>query len=213
MLSAEPQKMIKYHIDSKISGTPYGETAFGYEELDNCEKEAVFHKWCGLKNENDGLYVLNRGTYGGSFTENSIKMSLLRTPVYSALPLEEQAAGKQIESRPIVPRARMLDHIDMGERSFSFRITTEKNIAKEAQIFNEAPQVISFFPSGEGEKRDSFVKLDNENVILSSLKKKADGYEVTLYNATDKPQEAVLEIAGKKTELDFSKHEIKMINM
>jgi len=211
MLSSEPQKMIKYHIDSKISGTPYGETAFGYEELDKCEKESVFHKWCGLKNDSDALYVINRGTYGGSFTESSIKMSLLRTPVYSALPLEDLRTGDMEESRPIVPKGRMLDHIDMGERNYSFRITTEENISKEAQIFNEAPHVISFFPSGDGKKRESFVKLDNANVILSSLKKKGDGYEVTLYNATNVPQEAVLEIAGKKEELKFGKYELKIM--
>ena len=39
----------------------------------------------------------------------------------------------------------------MGERQFSFRITTEKNIDREAQVYNETPYLMSFFPSGEGE--------------------------------------------------------------
>lgn len=205
MLSTEYNKMIKYTIDTKLSGTPYGETAFGYQELDNCEQESVFHKWCGIKAGDDALYIINNGTYGGSFTQSSIKLSLLKTSVYSALTIGDD--------RVLSPKDRFMNHVDIGERSYSFRITTQKDIARAAQIFNEAPQTISFFPSGEGEKRESFVKLDNENIILSSIKKKGEDLEVTLYNAVDTDQKAVIEIADKKTELDFSKHELKILEV
>ena len=107
--------MIKYVLDTKLNGVPYGETAFGYEELPHDESETVYHKWCGLKEDVKNLYVINKGIYGGSFTNSTIKLSLLRTPIYAAHPIEE---------RQIAPHDRFIKHIDMGERSFSFRITT-----------------------------------------------------------------------------------------
>ena len=145
MYSNEPNKMVKYVLDTKLNGVPYGETAFGYEMLKSDESESVYHKWCGLKENENNLYIINRGIYGGSFTKSTIKLSLLRTPIYAAHPIEE---------RPIAPHNRFTKHIDMGERSFSFRITTESDIARAAQIYNEQPQLLSFFPSGEGERKN-----------------------------------------------------------
>ncbi len=202
MYSNEPNKMIKYRINSEISGTPYGETAFGFERLFDDDRESVFHKWCGIRNGGDGLYVVNKGIYGGSFTENSIKLSLLRTPVYAAHPIEE---------RQIAPHNRFLNHIDMGERQFSFRITTDGQIARQAQIYNEAPQLLSFFPAGEGEQKKGVVEIDNPEIILSSVKKVGDEYELWLYNASEHENDAELTciLSGEKRKIHFGKHEIK----
>ncbi len=204
--SNEPNVMLKYKLDTNFSGTPYGQTAFGSETLYNDEKEAVYHKWCGIKSNENNLYVLNKGTYGGSFTNNTIKLSLLRTPVYSAHPIRQ---------RQLVPHNRFLNHIDMGERQFFFRITTEENVDKQAQIFNEEPQIISFFPSGEGEKMGSFITIDNDNVILSSLRHKDDGYELTLFNTIDNETNATISIPAleKQINISFGKSEFKIIKV
>lgn len=202
MYSNETNKMIKYCIDTSLNGIPYGETAFGYEELSNCEDESVFHKWCGIKEHDDALYVINRGTYGGSFTNSSIKLSLLRTPVYSAHPIRQ---------KQIAPHDKFLKHIDMGEREFSFRITIDSDIARQAQIYNEEPYLLSFFPSGAGTPADSVIHLDNPNVILSSIRKKDNDYELTLYNASDENSVAHISFANKNLKLDFIKHELKNV--
>ncbi len=204
MYSNEPNRMIKYRIDSLVHGKPYGETAFGYEALYDDEREAVFHKWCGINNDDDALYVVNNGIYGGSFTDSSIKLSLLRTPIYAAHPI-----GKL----QIAPHDRFIRHIDMGERHFSFRITTEKNIARQAQIYNEAPELMSFFPSGEGEKKNSVITIDNPEVILSSCRIHGDQYELHLYNAADHDNDAKVTILNSNTELHFRKHELKIVNV
>lgn len=204
MYSNDVSKMFKYRLDTKVSGKPYGQIAFGNEELYSDEKECVFHKWCGIKNDDAGLYVLNRGTYGGSFTENSIRLSLLRTPMYATHPIRD---------RQVAPHDRFIKHIDMGERSFSFRITAEENVEREAQTFNEAPLLLSFFPSGQGEKTGSVIEIDNPDVLLSSIKKKNDAYEAVIYNTTNKPQKA--EIRCVRTDevisCDFKKYEIKTV--
>ena len=206
MYSNEPNKMIKYRLDSLLQGKPYGETAFGYEELYDDERESVFHKWCGIRNEDNALYVVNNGIYGGSFTDNCIKLSLLRTPIYAAHP---------IQKRQIAPHDRFVNHIDMGERHFSFRITTEKNIAREAQIYNEAPELISIFTSGEGEKKTSAVTIDNPEIILSSFRANDNGYELHLHNAADHENDALLSIPATNTvaSLHFGKHELKIMKI
>jgi len=206
MYSNEPNKMIKYTLDTKLNGTPHGETVFGYEKLPHDETEAVYHKWCGIKDGDNNLYVVNRGIYGGSFTNSTIKLSLLRTPIYAAHPIAE---------RQIAPHDRFIKHIDMGERNFSFRITTEPNIAREAQIYNEEPQLLSLFPSGDGSKSSSVIAIDNPHIILSSFKKKNNKYELTLFNSS--PRENTAEISllkyNKNIKIEFKKYEIKQIQI
>lgn len=190
LLSNTPNKLYKYALNSKLRGTPYGETVFGWEQLPADKTECVYHKWCGIRQDDAGLYVLNNGTYGGTFTDSSIKVSLLRTPVYAAHPIRD---------RQLTPHDRFLEHIDMGQREFSFRITTDGHVQRQAQIFNEAPYLLSFFPSGAGEKTGSFVQIDNPQVILSSVRKEGDGYELLLCNYSDSAQEASVRIPGSGT--------------
>ena len=206
MYSNEPNVMIKYRIDTTLSGKPYGDTAFGCEELFEDEREAVYHKWCGIKAENEGVYVLNDGIYGGSFTNSTIRLSLLRTPIYSAHPI-----GK----RPIAPHNRFTNHIDMGERHFSFRIISDDNIPRQAQVYNQKPQVLSFFPSGDGNKTESAVIINNPDILLSSFKKVENGYKITLYNSADFDNDAELTIPAldKKLSLHFTKHELKIFDL
>ena len=127
---------------------------------------------------------------------------MLRTPIYSAHP---------INGRQIAPHDRFTKHIDLGERRFSFRITTEENVARAAQIYNEEPWLMSFFPSGEGEAKGSVITIDNPEIILSSFKKKNEGYELNLYNVSDKENDAEIIVMGKKINLHFRRHELKSI--
>ena len=204
--SNEPNVMIKYRLDTSFFGIPMGQQAFGAEEMFEDGKECVFQKWCGIKSDNQGLCVVNNGIYGGSFSENSIKLSLLRTPVYSAHPIYD---------RQIAPHNRFLDHIDMGERTFNFKLTTFEDNERKAQIFNEEPQIISFFPSGLGNAKSVSAKIDNPSVLLSSIRKSGEGYVATLYNSSDREQNATLEFPhlSKKFNESFGKYEFKFVNI
>ncbi len=206
MYSNEPDKMIKYRIDAAFDGAPYGQTAFGSEQLYSNGDEAVFHKWCMLEGADRAIAVYNNGIHGGSFTENSLRISLLRTPVYAAHP---------IENRQIAPHDRFLDHIDMGERRFCFRISTAENLERNAQIYNETPHLLSFFPSGEGKPVKSSIRIDNPDVILSSLRKKNGKYVMTLFNSSDRECSAEIYVAPKNITIreTFGKYEIKMIGI
>ena len=204
--SNTPNKMIKYRLDTAFSGTALGSTAFGWQEMYQDGTESVFQKWCGIKGDSQNLLVVNEGIYGGDFSKNAIKLSLLRTPVYS---------GHPIDDKDVVPHGRFSDHIDMGDRSFKFRLTNFENAERKAQVFNESPTLLSFFPSGEGKKADSAIIIDNPEVVLSSVRKKGNKYVLTLYNATEKTTTANVSIKAlnKTITENFTKYELKVVEI
>ena len=206
MYAMEANRMFKYRLDTCLRGEPWGETAFGSQAL-ICdeEKEDVYQKWCGIRSGEDAVYVLNRGTYGGSFTESTMKLSLLRTATYAGHPIPDGGFGPV---RKLAPGNRMNDHMDVGERHFSYRITTAKDIDRQAQIFNEAPRALSFFPSGDGERQPSAVVLDDPGVILSSVR----GDAMVLHNTKDHAVDAILTQRGKEpVALSFRPYELKLL--
>jgi alpha-mannosidase len=174
---------------------------FGTEELRKEGKEAVFQKWCGLSEEKSRFYVINSGTYGGSFDENEIRISLLRTAVYAAHPVDD------VE---FVPDTRIYNHIDMGERFFSFRLLADEEfIDYEAEKFNQKPYVLSVFPSGSGELPKDGAEIDNKNILLSAFRKTDKGMLIRLYNSKDCEQKCKLFYDGAEYEICFGKFEVK----
>ena len=200
MHSMEASRMIKYRLDSEVSGEPWGETAFGCQKLYDNENEDVYHKWCGIRSKEGSLYVLNRGTYGGSFNGNTIKLSLLRTPTYSTHPII-------VGDRKLAPSNRFNDHIDIGRREFSFRIMAREDVDRQAQIFNEAPRALSFFPAGTGESHGPAVTLDAPEVILSSVRQE----EMVLHNTAGYAVTANLVRDGKTVQVELKPYEVKIL--
>ena len=161
----------------------------------------MFQKWCGLNDLKNSVTVINNGTYGGSFENGMIKISLLRTAVYSAHPVENVGLASE---------DRLYDHIDMGERSFKFRIfTNEKYADYEAEIFNQPPYVLAMFPSGDGEKTYPTVKLDNKNIVLSALKDYDGGTLLRLYNSANSKQVCSLKAGEENRGISFNPFEVK----
>ncbi len=105
LYSNEPNRMLKYKIDTNLAGTPYGETAFGAEPLYDDEREAVYHKWCGIKESQNALYVINRGIYGGSFTGNTIKLPSV-SPQKKILPDRRRFTTKPLRRSVSSPPVR-----------------------------------------------------------------------------------------------------------
>jgi len=205
MLSSDGNTMFKLCFDTTMdkNSKAFGQTMFGTENIRKEGKEAVFQKWCGLKCREQSFSVINSGSYGGSFKDAEIRISLLRTPVYSAHPVDY----KNVE---FLPDTRFYNHIDIGERDFSFRIfADEEYIDFEAEKFNQKPYVLAFFPSGLGKKEEKPLVLDNKNIILSTLKKEDNSTLIRLYNSSSKEQAAVLEFEGKTLNIDFSPFEVK----
>ncbi len=176
--------------------------AFGREEMEKEGKEVVCQKWCGLFENKKGLAILNRGTHGYSVNGNDLNVSLLRTAVYSAHPIRE---------RKIVDSDRFSNHIDMGERDFDFRLTTDvSHLDKDAESYNQKAYALAFFPSGNGEKKDTEVSVTNDDIIMTGYKKisKCD-IRVHLYNSAEKNAVTELKIQNNVFRISFTPFEVK----
>ncbi len=208
IFSANANKMIKYRLDTPFEeGVPMGQTAFGSQPLLHDGSEDCYHKWCGISFGDRRLSVLNRGTHGGSFRNGSMWISVLRTPVYSAFPILD---------RQVAPHNRYLDHIDMGERMFSFRITAGENPDAEAAVYNESPFLMSFFPSGEGTPTDSFLCCDSENVLITAYKTDENKtLRLHMFNTRDTEQTATVSVPSMQVcePISFRPFELKLLTV
>lgn len=182
LYSNDVNKMYKLVFPTTLKESRFvGQMAFGQEELLQEEKEVFYQKWCGLFEEEKGFAVLNNGTYGGSCKDGTLNISMLRTPVYSAHPIYD---------RQIAETDRSHEHIDMGEREFTYRLTTEmEHLDAQAEIYNQPVYALSFFPSGAGESKDTMVEITNQNLLLTRYDRRADGnLSLRIYNASDEVQ-------------------------
>lgn len=203
VLSNDENVMYKLCVETNLdrSAKAYCQTMFGTEETRKSGLESVFQKWCGLKDDTVGVSVLNSGTYGGSFADSEIRLSLLRTPVYSAHP---------VDGVELAPDDREYNHIDIGERYFDFRLCiNEEFVDASAEIFNRPPLVLAYFPSIGGKIEYDPVRIDNRHVIMSALKKFNGGTLIRLYNSSDKPQKCSVIIGKTEFAVSLSPFEVK----
>ena len=202
-LSATANRLYKMLWAPAATGPFVGQTAFGREPLCTDGSEVTFHTWCGVMSREtaapEGFFVVNAGTYGGSFDEGQIRLTLLRTPVYSAHPFGD---------RPLAPKDRTLDRIDFGERELDFRLTTVSPDL-HGELLNLPAYALCFFPSGAGESRGELLRLDTESVLLSTVRAHGDGMLLRLYNALERKNRATLTIGGQAYPLAFAPFEVK----
>lgn len=194
LYSNDVNRMYKLEFPTTFTQSRYeGQQAFGREELLQEEKEVCYQKWCGLFEKEKGFAVLNRGTYGGSSKDQILKLSLLRTPVYSAHPIYD---------RQIAETDRNHEHIDLGEREFEYRITTEvDHLDAQAEIYNQPVYALSFFPSGEGNRRETGVELTNPAFVLTRYSRNAEGSLLRIYNGEKKEQTGMVLIEEQAFEV------------
>lgn len=204
LISSEENVIYKLCIGTALDkeAKAYCQTMFGTEETHKEGNESVFQKWCGLKDDKASVNILNNGIYGGSFDDNEIRISLLRTPIYAAHPID---SAIELELND-----RVYDRIDMGERCFDFGICVNEPFTDcEADMFNQKPYTLAMFPSGNGEKVSKTVSLDNKNVILSSLRKTENGTLVRVYNSSCNEQKFNLNLNGIDISGVLSAFEVK----
>ena len=161
------------------------QTAYGEYALRTDGKEQAAQRWFMGEDNSNALAVINRGTYGVSVKENIMRQSLLRSSAYAALTLG---------SRPLVPSDRFMPRLDQGERRFSFMFCGGNKDAVKDKLdeislaYNEAPTVLSFFPSGNGESISAGIKVDNLRMDVFKPAENGDGYIIRLFNTKNTPE-------------------------
>ncbi len=203
-LANEPNVLYKLSFNTALSNNSdfIGQTAFGKEPLLKSEKEVTFQKWCSLSDVENTFTVINNGTYAGSADNNILNITLQRTPVYSAHPIRDRA---------ITDNDRIHDHIDMGEREFEYRLWGNcESVDAEAEIFNQPPYALSFFPSGAGTKPETKIELGNKSILLSCYKRKEDdSILIRLFNTSKKEEATNLSTSKEEFQITFTPFEVK----
>ncbi len=202
VLSNNGNIMCKLSFDTTIENSEYwGQTMFGREQLIKEGNEVTYQKWSMLKSEEKSFAVINGEIYGGSCIDNKMYLSLYHTAVNAALTLDDRDLRRVDRYTP---------RIDMGERHFNIRLTSDiSEIDLNAEAFNQKPYILSFFPSGSGEKKEFTATVDNRNILMTSMALKDGKIIVRMYNTKDIPQGVKFNIGTIAGEADFGKYEVK----
>jgi len=196
----------------------------GAEVLPSDGTEQAFQQWV-LAEPVVGDYsmaCINKGIYAVDSRDGRLSFSLLRSPAYAALPLEV---------RPFTLQPRFIPRIDQGERFFSFFFhadnteTLRSSIARQAQIKNEAPYVLSAYPSFQKREQpagplSAAITCENPTIICTAFKKQPprteypqSQYLLRLFETTGVSQECIVQIppfAFSKT-VSFQGFEMKTL--
>lgn len=199
----EPNHMVKLSLPTCLDNTTcYGKVMAGRDRLRDDGTENVAQKWIAVTGEGRAVTLINEGVYGSSFQEGELRMTLLRSPAYCAHP---------IEGRELLPQDRYLPRIDIGERRFRFVLQGGEeaerlaSVGLEAQLENEQPFVYSFFSKGDAVVTQGapVMEVSNRHILLTALRREADGYLVRLYNPMDSEQSTAVRLLDAQTKLSF----------
>ncbi len=212
---AESQKMAKFSVNGKLKDAScFGQVAYGVQEFPEDHNEYCAQKYIYLSDEDNALSVINNGTYGFSKVKNSMLVTLLRSAVYCAHP---------IDNRETLPRDRYVPHMEQGERYFELLISggkreeTEKALPRLADSFNKRPMSVSVYPNARTKKIESFLTVEGDPIEIAAIKGADDGngYIVRLFNPFDSVKKAVLNfnILNKGVEVTVAPYEIKSLRV
>ena len=166
----EKSKMLKLAIPVKGREISYkGQVAYGVGNLPDDGTEAVAQKWVAAVSEksNRAVTCINDGSYGSDFIDDTIRLSLVRSPLYSGGSRYKDCGWAQDRYR---------QRIDQGMRRFHFWLNAGpvnerlKTVDREALAHNEKPMNLICFPSGQGKKAKSLVELSDDAVQITAVK-------------------------------------------
>lgn len=213
----EQNKMLKLEIPVKTEGKFIGQQAFGKEELYSDGRECVAQRFVAVQS-NKCFVIANNGTYGCSYKEGKIYISLIRGISYCSHPIPDTTvimiADILGKTRELIPKDKYVKKADISEHNFSFRIgvVNENELERFADEFNQKPYVLNVFPLGGDFEPKTNVFVDNKNICIKALKKSKDNkYIFRLFNNSVNNSKCTLYCFEKEIDLTFSKFEVKTI--
>ena len=193
----EKNKMLKLSVPMLHKNNKYiGQVAYGVEELPGNGIEAVSQKWVAAvsRKNNAAVTFINDGIYSSDFSDDELRLTLLRSPAYSAHP--DGCGSISVLQDRYCPRA------DQGQRIFRFWLNAGKvserlnSIDREALVKNEKVYALSFFPPGKGNKPKPLAILDDDTVVITAFKKSENGncFIVRLFEPTGRKRSVQLSL-------------------
>ena len=216
----EKMTMLKLALPTVKDGKFIGQTAYGSETLLSNGEEMVSQKWNIIHDGKTALSVINDCTYGSDYDGNEYRITLLRSPGYSA--------GKSdfsVRKPYIMEQDRFSPFIDQGEHDYTFVIgggecgEIIKRTERESAAFSEEPMALSFFPTGCDKSFEDTIKpfasLSDDVITLAVFKKaeKSDKSVIRLFNPTSEARSTTLTLPSIDFSSEFSlkPYEIKTV--
>ncbi len=201
----ERYKMLKLAVPTTLTAPSYqGQTAFGTQEWATDGRETVSQKWVLAHDANRkrAITLINDGTAGSDMVDGELRLTLLRSPLYSAM------FSHDPEHIPDVVQDRFHPCVDIGEHVFHFRIHAgsyaerTRCVNREAQASCESPVFLPFTPPGKGEVPLPMMTLSNPDVELVAMKRseKDDAYILRLFEPSGSEQCTTVSIPSRAIE-------------
>lgn len=199
-----PDSIVKLSVAAEAEEVLGGQM-YGEESLFADGRECIFQKYVALQQEKDYLQVITGDLYGCSYREGALRLNLVRTAAYCAHP---------VENRPLLREGIYTPRMDMGKRTFDFRMTVGKKteLNRNKDIYIEKPYAVQVFPSGKSEIKKRGFETDNPAISVASIRRtKKHGYLLRLYNGNNSSQQTELKVSGVRQVLQFGAFEVKTV--
>lgn len=171
----EHRKALKLEFPVVGEGQASCEMPFGHTLKKMDGKEEPMQQWADISSQGVGLSVINDGKYSVDFHENTIGMTILRSPVYA-------------HHDPYVLRDdEEYSYMDQGIQHFRYALLPhdgcwrKAGVMKEAALLNQ-PLRTAFetFHEGPLPQRGGGMSIDKDNIIMTALKKAYRGEDLIL---------------------------------
>lgn len=211
----ENMKILKFPVITNLTGAKYvGQVMYGRQELVNDGMEVVAQKFTAIVSEKEdkAVTIINNGVYGSDCCDGEARISLLRTPGYSA------GCSDFSKRKPeVMEQERHNVFMDQGKRTFSFWLnagTVEErmeHVETEAAVHNETVFALSCFPAGGSKIIKPLVGIDNQAIQITAFRKAVckDTYIVRLFEPTGRKQTGTLNVFGTEQHIEINAFEIQ----
>lgn len=216
---AEKMKMLKLPIITGLRDSVYiGQSMYGREELPNDGMENVSQRYSAVvsKEKDKAVTIINDGVYGSDCLDGACRISLLRSPGYSA-----GCSDFSRRKEEVMEQDRCNRFMDQGVREYTFWVNfgsageRMERIETEAAVHNEKPVVLSCFPSGERRDVKPLIILDDAAVQLTAFKKSitTDSYIIRLFEPTGRQRTCTVKFpaADMERRVELGGFEIKTL--
>ncbi|WP_123040253.1 alpha-mannosidase [Cohnella candidum] len=194
------------------------EIPYGFKEREHNGEEEPGQGWVDytgiIRGQGSvyGLSLINDAKYSYSMLNKELAMTVLRSPIYA-------------HHVPRVPdEDGHYSFIDQGIQTFHYRLLPHEGswetagTVKRTLELNQRPiAIIETYHQGPLPQKDSYLSVDQDNVIVSAVKKAEDNDDliVRCYESTKKTTKATLRFPqwNRTVEADFGPCEIKTLRI
>ena len=215
----EPQTIlkVKYPVNFNFRKPTY-EIPYGYIEKSANGEEEPGQTWFDFTGEHFkkgcmyGLAIANDAKYSYSMDVDEMNLTILKNSVYAHHDPKQLEEGVEY------------NYVDDGIQEFTYLLIPhegnwkESDVIKHSRELNQKPSVvIETFHKGKNPQVQSFLELESDHVIVSTVKEAEDkdGLIIRAYETKKQQGRAVLKVPFMRREepLDFAPCEIKTVKI